>query len=102
MIANSSVYTLSVAGLKSEVQSTYFNRDLCIRNGITSSDTDIRNSFPAYQKASMAILSKALNGYLTKDNISKDVHIYYDIGMEVWHNDDNISFLINLEDTEKK
>ena len=102
MIANSSVYTLSVAGLKSEVQSTYFNQDLCIQNNIPITDTNIRNSFPAYQQESMKILSVALNGYLTEDHISKDVHIYYDIGMEVWHNDDNISFLINLQDTKKK
>ena len=102
MIANSSVYTLSVAGLKSEVQSTYFNRDLLLRHGITTNDAVIRNSFPAYQKSSMTLLSESLNVFLTKDDISKDVHIYYDIGMEVWHNDDNISFLINLEDTKKK
>ena len=95
-LCNSLTFVLSCAGYKNTTRTTFVN-------GGEYADDDPENVFNEYRKIATKVLSGNIMKEIFHQNLqfSENVHVYYDIGLEVRPLRNDISFLPHLKDTSK-
>ena len=94
-IVKSLIFTISASNMKSIITSEYFHKEMC---NPPIPENQVHAKFQKFEKECDQLFSKSIQGLFNSRGIKDDVHVYYDYGMEINTNDDNMSLLLLLND----